>query len=333
MTRSEPCRPSPPEPCAGFAVIGLLLLISVVAMFGATYLRHVHSEDRHSDASRHVLDAGDAVTSAVAYTEQRLRLGDFDLTASIDNGSATASVTASDLGDDRAGVWLQSVDADGIGVTLLAEAALVPSLASARAPDDLPRVDAATLDAILNDPTVTKTYISGSQTVTGRDLAGLVILEDASTLTLDGVTVRGAIVSETLLTAQPLGPYDSLTAPALVVGGDVRLEPAAFLPGVAVVVPDGRVTSTSGPTSLQCDGDLVAHEVTLLGLGALRGQLATAMPPNLAAGVLQPGRDRGPRAWGDGLDDIRHWDAGFLAFLPRHDTVQDLPGVTGFSFP
>ncbi len=326
-----PLERRPPQ--AGFVLVGFLLLISLVTVFGSTYLRHVLYDMRNSESSRHVSDASDAVDSAVAYAEQRLRRGDFDLSASIDNGPRAALLTATDLGDGHSGLQIQSVDVDGIGVTLLAEVALVPSVNSAGAPDDLPRLDAATVNDLLNDPAVPKLSYNGTQTVTGADLYGLIIIGNSSTLTLDDVTVHGCIVSADVLTAAPFGAYDAPTAPSLIIGGDVRVQAADFLPGVAMVMPDGLVTTSASPASLQCEGDLVAHDLTVNGLGALRGNIATAQPASLDARVMRPGADRGPRAWGAGLDDVQQWEPSFLAFLPRHDAVQDLGTITGFSFP
>jgi hypothetical protein len=101
---------------------------------------------------------------------------------------------------------------------------------------------------------------------------------------------------------------------------------------VALVLPDGNVTTTGATARLQLDGDVVAHTLILSGTGALAGHVATVVSPSLAAALQRPGSGRAPHAWAAALDLGPTSEVLSLAVVPRVQTPADLPAIMGFDF-
>lgn len=312
----------------GFALLAVLILVGVVALLGATYARHVMVDNRSSPASVSSMRGAGEVESGLQVARQLLRTRGTTVHAALGEGG---SLGVSDLGSSHSRLELRSVDDHGLGSTLLVEVERAPLLPAA-APDELPRLRAAVVSALLADPTVPKTWVGGLTTIQNADLEGLVIIETGAVLTVNGVCVHGAIVSEQTLTNLPFGPYDVIDAPVLLVAGDLRIEPRLELPGVALVLPDGNVTTTAASARLQLDGDVVAHTLILNGTGALAGNVATVAAPSLAAALQRPGSGRAPRAWAAAFDLGRTSEVQTLAVVPHVQTPTDLPAIMGFDF-
>ncbi|HZL98729.1 MAG TPA: hypothetical protein VFD43_00625, partial [Planctomycetota bacterium] len=214
---------------SGFAVVAVLILVGLIAMLGSAYARHVSLANRSSPAGLQSLRSGGAVASGLQYARQSLRTRGATASATLVEGSAAASIGIEDLGGDRGRLELRSVDSRGIGATLLFEIERAP-MTLGGGPDDLPRLRHDALVSLLADAAVPKTWISGLATILDADLEGLVILEDGASLTVSGVCLRGCIVSERTLTDSAYGPYDVITAPALLIAGDLRITPSLALP-------------------------------------------------------------------------------------------------------
>lgn len=312
----------------GFALLAVLLIVGLIAMFGGTYGRHVVLQNRSSAAALTSMRAGAALESGLQYTRQLLRTGGRAAQSSLTAGPRT-TLDLSELDGDRSRVHLAAVDPSGIGATLLVEVERRPS-ALATSPDELPRLRADTIAALLADASVPKTWVAGRMTVEDADLEGLVVVGTGASLSLARVRLRGCIVSEQALTGLAFGPYDVTTAPTLLVAGDLTITPCFQLPGVALVMPDGAVSATVAAPRLQLDGDVVAHTLLLAGSGCLAGQAATVAPPSIAPGIVRPGAGRGPRAWSPGLELHAGAEIAALAVVPQVRTVADLGALVGY---
>ena len=312
----------------GFALVAVLILVAVVALLGTTYARHVTLANRSSAASVAAMRASGEVDSGLAIARQLLRTRGTTANAAL---AAGGSLAVSDLGSAHSRLALRSVDSRGLGSTLLLEVARAPLLPAA-GPDELPRLRADVVAALLANAAVPKTWVSGLTTIQNTDLEGLVVIQTGAVLTVSGVCVHGAIVSEQTLTNLPFGAFDVIDAPVLLVAGDLRIEPRLELPGVALVLPDGNVTTTTPSARLQLGGDVVAHSLILSGTGALGGNVATAVAPSLAAALQRPGGGRAPRAWAPALDLGETSEVLSLAVVPRVQTPADLPAIVGFDF-
>jgi hypothetical protein len=322
---------APRDARRGFALLAVLLLVSMIAMLGATYTRHVTIVSKSSPVAMASQRARTAVDSGVQYARQSLRAGRATSSEAFDVGGAHAALTLADLGGDRSRLLVQSLDQSRVGATALLEVTRAPRL-RVDAPDELPRLQASKASALLADGSVPKTWISSSTTLSNADVSGLLIVQDGVTLTLDGVVVSGTIVSARTLTSGLYGAHSAVSAPRVLVAGDLRVTPAAFLRGVALLMPDGELSGSSSASRLQFDGDVVAWSVSLAGSGALRGNLACGVDPVLAAGIERPGAGRARRPLATDLQPGPAWETQLLASLPRVHAPADLPAITGYDF-
>jgi hypothetical protein len=320
------------RPEAGVAIISVLLFVGVIGLMSATYLRQVILDWGNSPVSRPILDATESAHTGMQWGRQVVRSGWGTTSTTVGSGSSAASVQVSSLADDRYAVVASAVDSDGLGATLRVE---VDGLAEPLAdhPDTLPRLSTDALARLMSDPTVPKTWISGTQTLSGVDLYGLVIVETYATLMLDDVTLEGAIISQDAYGNVPLGDFEPISAPAVVLSGPVRVEPASFLPGVTVVMPDGVLRDWSSPVQAQFGGDVVAHSV-LLGStgGSILGNLASVVDPTLGTHLVRPRATRTPREWSDDLDMNGTTTVRWQAFVPRVTGTSDVAAITGYTF-
>jgi len=312
----------------GFALVAVLIVVAMIALLGTTYARHVTLGNRSSPAAVASMRAAGAIDSGLAHARQLLRTQGTAATAALADGG---SLAIADLSSGHSRLHLRSVDSRGFGSTLLFEVERMPFV-RAGMPDELPRIRSDLVPALLANAGLPKTWISGLTTIQDADLEGLVIIQDGAVLTLKGVCVHGAIVSARALTALDFGPYDVITAPTLLVAGDLRILPRPELPGIAIVLPDGNVTTTIATARMQLDGDVVAHMLVLAGTGSLRGNSASVAAPSIAAAIQRPGCGRAPRSWAAGLDPGQTSEVRGLAALPRVQVPADVPAILGFTF-
>jgi len=319
---------------SGFAIIAVLLLVGVIGMISATYLRNVILDSGNSAVGRPAIDAREAVHSGLQWGRQALRSGTPITSTTVSSGSRTATVTVTDLPNDRASILSRAIDSNGLGATVLTETSRRRE-AITESPDSLPSLDAATIASLLADPTVPKLYFSGTQRIEDTDLTGLIIVQDYAALYLDNVTVHGSIVSQAVLdTTTPLGDYDPISAPAVILDGNLRIEPADFLPGVAMLLPDGVVRDWTSATSVQIEGDVIAHTVMLDTVsGSCLGNIACVAPLGLSPDVELPGSTRAPRDWAGVLDMSGAWDVETMAYIPRVMTSSDVSAIAEFEIP
>jgi hypothetical protein len=214
---------------------------------------------------------------------------------------------------------------------VLAESSRIAApMPGAATPDELPRLQRGTVEDLMADSSVPKTYITGETTLQDTDLEGLIIVENSAALFLENVVIKGLVVSEDVLEDAPLGEYDPSTVPCLVINGNVRIEPGDFLPDASVVMPDGMVTTWTDEARLQIDGDIVAHTVKLNRPGSVMGHIACVDPLELHAELERPGEGRRPEPWSDALDMGGAFQDEYLAFLPRNTTIGELAPVVGY---
>jgi len=317
----------------GFVVVAVLLVIAALAMVGTTYIKHVETVRRDRSLSANALDGRTAADSAAEVARKALALGETVDDAVIEAGRSTAGVAASALGDGRSRTLVRAVEDDGIGATLLAETAWVPSGEASEA-DDLPRLQAELLADVLADASISKHYYSGQSRVANTELEGLVVVRNGSALVLDDVVIRGCIVSEDTLFDALLGEVDLGTVPTVVVAGNLRIDPIEALPGLALCLPDGVFMTYGGEGRVQIDGDVVAYTVQLLAPGAIRGNIASVDPPELHADFELVGSGRHPLPWSPALDTSNSPQAvDFMAFLPRTPDLASLSAISTAALP
>ncbi len=333
---------------SGYALLVVLFFVGLIGMLSAGYLRHAMTENRHSTASVSAQDAAHAVDAALAWGQQSVLTDADATTANLGNGRTTAFVQTEDLGNNHRRLLATALDSDGLGTTVLAEGELMP-LALADTPDDLPQLDPEVSDALVPGNTsnshcgshgnhgsssaVATTYYSGTQSVSDRDLTGLVVIRNSARITFSNVTIAGCIVSERALGDVTLGAFQVSTAPTVIIDGGLRVSGGSFLPGIAVLMPDGVLKCSTGACSVQLMGDVVTHTLTLTGAGGILGNIACVQSPSIATTIGLPGAGRAPRAWAAGLQLGDANAFRYLAFLPRTSTVDGLSSITSYQFP
>lgn len=314
----------------GYVVALTLVLLATILTLSVTMMNHVVERNQTSTVTSHALGNREAAFSGMQLAQQSMKIGvDLDA-ASIGNGEANATVETTSLDTFTDSIHSQVLDANGLGATLYAEAVKVAA-PEATQPSSLPRIDTATLSAIMADSTIPKHYYSGHNWVYDTEIDGLVIIADSSALFLDDVVINGCIVTTDALSSDPAGDYDPDHAPCAVVMGTLRVVPGDFLPGVSVVMPEGLFTAMSTSANIQLEGDVIAHSLSIPDTGgAILGNVCTVADVDYgdAEHALT---DRGAEPWAPDLDTGSSWTTGALAFVPYRADPSTLTAITAFA--
>ena len=308
-----------------------MLLAALLSSLAFGYAQHVTVSRHAALASWGTLAAQESCQSALDYGRHAM-LNGVPVLASPDSG--LTAVAVSSLGSDRSAVLARTMLPEGTGLTRLLEVQLLPvPTQTPTEPDDLPRLSPPTVTALMGDPAVTKTWITGDTLLADTDLSGLVIVRDGARLRVDNVVLAGSIVSERVLGTAPFGPFGMGTAPELVLEGSLRIEPGAFLPGLAVLMPDGVVSTAAGDGRVQLAGDVLAHGLQLGFDGVIHGHLLSVSDPVLAPGLDLPGAARAPLPWTPNLVPPGSWDTAFVGVVADAPELSELTPITGYWSP
>jgi hypothetical protein len=322
----------------GYILVALLLLVGAMASIGATFSRHVVVRAHTTSLNTSFLEAQEIADSQVEFVIQSDRAGIPVIGSKIleavrsEAAHHDTTLAVATLANDRMRIGLQALPTDGMGVTRLIEVERIAAPKNLD-PDTLPRLAATSLAALAADLTIPRTIYTSSATVSNTILEGLVIIQTGVALTLDNVIIRGAILSEGSLQTDPLGDFEPLAAPQLIVGGNVRILAGDDLPGLAILMPDGIISTTNADARVQIVGDTVAHDITLGCPGSLRGRLANVGAPVLHVDIEQIGAGRSALPWSPALDSHGAFDTVSIAFVPRSLTVDDLTALTDHTLP
>lgn len=303
---------------AGYVLLAVLLLTTLIASLVMTYSRHALLAVDSSSANLESQRAQAAADSGFAWAKQSLAAG-------------AGSATRLDLGDGRsvsvsvggAAGNLRSIDVDA-STEGTSQSLRATFETYAVAGERLPGLTAAAKTAVNAASPVT--ILSGSSnSYTSTELTGTILLRAGATLTLRDVIVDGSIVSEAALTG---GAGGGVT---IELRGGVLIQPGATLPGCAIVAPDADIDG-DGSELVQIHGAIVAERLRLRGGGVLHGLVACDDDLELAAGIEQPGSGRAPRAWPAALETYSA-DVGRLAFTAVDVRDAERTAIRGFTFP
>lgn len=313
----------------GYALLSILLAVGVAAAFASVYGRHVVVDGRANLSSDQLQEAREACHSSLAVMRQSLVAG-----STPPSGAATgldAVVGVQQGGSGHQILEAVAVSPDGFGARRVAEMALDPAADSAPSGSGkLPTLSSATVSDLLTDGNLQRTDYHGSVSITGETLEGLLVVHDGAMLVLSDVIVNGTIVSADSLDVDGnLGRFNSGTAPAVLLDGNVRLEAGDELPGSAIVMPDGIVLTTGTDARLQIHGDVVAHVAILGQPGALGGNVS-AVAPYLHPGLDRLGAERKPGSWSDGLDLGGSQEPRFVAFPTPSSSLSELGPILDY---
>jgi hypothetical protein len=192
-------------------------------------------------------------------------------------------------------------------------------------------LDGASVSSLAADSSLPKQHFMTSTTLQGQELTGLLIVHPGVDLVLDDVLLTGAIVSSAVMDQSEMGAYDANTAPHIVLDGNVRIDPHSALPGVAVLMPDGAVSSSLGDARVQIFGDVVAHDVELTHAGTFAGNVSAVNAQVAPSSVLDRlGIDRKGLDWSGELQLGGVQEPVFLAAVPPVTSADALSGIVDF---
>jgi len=336
------------DPEAGFTVVAILLLVSVMASVAATFSRHVIVDVQATVVSDVTQDSMALLDTQLEYAFQSQRLGRgvavSDLDGAVDSGVVGSSESSMDrttqdlalgeLSEDgtRARLFTRALGDGGQGATRLIETVRVP-VEMTTAPDQLPGLDADLAREVLGNAKFERMDITTDTTLTGVDFTGVIVVHEAAVLTLDDVTIHGTILSSAAADGAVDSSFSAFLAPRVVVTGPSRIESADFFPGLAVLMPDGLFYAEQDDSRVYVKGDMIAFFVGLRSVGSVDGHIVTVEEPYIASAVRRPGSGREPRAWSTSLDLHGAWTPQFVAVVPRVVTLEESAAILAYTFP
>jgi hypothetical protein len=316
---------------AGFALIGVLIIVGLVATLSATYAHHVIAGAKSNLASPSQMQAQETCRSSLELARQAMLTGATVQSSVVDSKGATTTLSVTQTAADTRSISVLTSHPDGSGASTQVSAVMVPDPSDTPSgPDALPHLSGATISALLADSSVPRLHYTADTVVSGADLAGLLVVHDGVTLTLSDVVLAGAIVSEAAVTGGAIGAFDILSAPELVIAGNLRIDGLDALPSVAILMPDGALSTTSFDGTVQLVGDVIAHSVSLNMGGTLSGHVQAVMSSSLSSELDLIGSERKPLAWSTDLEFGDVWDASSLAVLPATSSIASLSAITDY---
>jgi hypothetical protein len=316
---------------AGFTFVAVLVITSLIATLAATYAHHVTASQHTSLASAQLLEARDASISAAEYARLALLNGQtVQSSLSSSDGSSTVLTVTSPSETER-NILVETSHPSGLGATRLVQATFVPDPSSSpTGPNSLPTLSQATIDALIANTDVPKTFISSNTALSDVDLQGLYIVDDGVVLQLSNVVLNGAILSEDAYAGLGFGRFDSLQAPTIQIDGNVRIDSASYLPGVAILMPDGVLTTGYLDGRVQIEGDIVAHGIAIDRPGSVQGHIQSVNNPSLDPGLDRIWSERKPTTWSADLQFGNTWDPSSVAIVPSSPTSAEIAAIRDY---
>ena len=332
--RTHAHRPRGPRPArpAGFTLITVLVLLCIMAGLVAAYGRHVIISGRGGMSSPALAAARETCRSGLTLARQTILSGDGTVPATVPAGDGLAGITVTTVADGHEQFSIQSMSQDGLGAKRTAELALQPVASSSPAgTSDLPTLSGTTVSALLANPAVHLHHITSATTLQSADLTDLYVVHPGVQLQLSDVVLKGAVISSAVLAGAPYGNYNAGQAPRLLIAGNVRIDPASWLPGLTILMPDGIVSTAAADARIQIHGDVVAHDISLLMPGAFEGHAAGVSVALADPSLLDRlGFDRKPPDWSSSLDLGLASEPVFLATVPPSTSTASLAAIIGY---
>ncbi len=312
-------------------MVAVLVISGLVATLAATYAHHQIAGQRTSLASPSLIEGREAANSGAEYARQALLTGQAVQGSYVSEGGSTTTLTVSEPSVSQRDILVQSTMPNGEGAVKLIQATFTPDPTSTPSgPDDLPYLPKATIDSLLADSSVPKTWYAADTILSDVDLEGLHVVEAGVELRLSNVVLEGAIVSASSLDDSAFGIFESASAPTLLIDGNLRIDSADYLPGVVILMPDGIVGTGWNSGTVQMHGDIVAHSVTIDSTGSVNGHIQSVTVPQLDTDLDQVWADRKPQAWTSGLAYGNTWDPSSVAVQPSYVSVGQLGSIINY---
>ncbi|RKY21068.1 MAG: hypothetical protein DRQ55_05660 [Planctomycetota bacterium] len=312
----------------GFVLVSVLIAVSVIMSFVASFGRHVVVDGRWSHASAFLLQSQETCHAGLSAARQALVSGLGLVSGPLAAGDGSADVLVHSSSDTLQQFDLSALGDDGLGVRQVLELAYQPVAASTpESSEQLPELAPASLSALLSNPDVEQIDLHGYQRLEHSVLTGVFVLYPNTVLELDDVVIQGALVTASALGGPSLTAFDAATAPTVLLDGNVRIDALSALDNLAVLMPDGVISSTSQDARLSLHGDIVAHTVELGFAGVLDGNVVSVEPAVISPLLDRVGRERKPRSWSQDLDLGGVLQPVSLAFVPQVWSLQQLAPI------
>ena len=317
---------------AGFTLIAVLLAVGVMAGLVTAYGRHVIVSSRGGMASPQLLASREACHSGLVLARQALLSGDDAMPATIPAGDGLAGITLSETTSGHELLTIESMGEDGLGARRKAELAMQPVASTAPVgPSSLPTLSASTVGTLLSTPGLPLQHITASTTLTGVELSKLLVVHPGVVLTLNDVVLKGTILSASVLEQVEYGGFDATLAPRVLMTGNVRIDPPPELPGLAILMPEGKVNTSGADKRLQIHGDVIAHDISLLFPGAFEGHAVGVSVALADEAVLDRlGFDRKPPDWSPKLQLGLGSEPVFMALVPPSSDLGSLAPIMNY---
>jgi len=154
-------------------------------------------------------------------------------------------------------------------------------------------LDQTSLDCAVGEPLLAGNLmvISGPTQFTGVELSGLMLLEEASELTLSDCILRGTILTRHgACSSNP--KLEGANRPVVNVFGGLRLLAGTEMPDTAMCAPDALI-NFDALSRVETRGFTNADEIKVDGRATMRGMLVSGASEDLGAKVKRPGHGRG----------------------------------------
>jgi hypothetical protein len=315
----------------GFTFVAVLVISGLIASMAATYAHHLTASQHTSMASTSLLEARDASHSASEYARLALLGGATVNSSLVGPNGTTSQLSVSSPSDTVRNILVETTHPTGAGATRLLQASFVPDpTSSPSGPSNLPTLSQATIDALAANSTVPKTYVTADTLFADADLSGLYIVEPGVTVRLSNVVLEGAFLSEDAWAGAGFGSFDSTQAPEIVIDGNVRIDSPDYLSGVAVLMPDGIISTGYIDGMVQINGDIVAHDIAIDQEGTAKGHIQSVNTPSLDPGLDRIWSERKPASWSSDLDLGDTWDPSSVAVVSGAPTTAEINAIKGY---
>ena len=308
-TRRDGRRTRRPLPQArnegGWVLLATLVLSALVVSVTVTYARHAVLAKKSLEVAQGASEAEEASRSGLERTRELMQRG--DLPGTIDEGAEdivqtpTGETVISEREVKNHRDRGLKVRAHGNGndvedeANLRAQARIQPGAKGPKAT----RFKCETGQGYQYHGATS--VITGNVVKQNEELVGILLLEAGSTLTLDNVVLRGAIVTHAGL-CDDNPPLEDAMRPQVTVYNGLRiLDRPDLIPDTAVCAPDARISCDSN-ARVEMRGLVVAEELEVPGRGSMRGLVVSKQTPVLSTKVRRPGHGRGLQSWPETIE-------------------------------
>ena len=287
----------------GWVLMATLVLSTIVVSVTVTYARHAVLAKKSLEVASGASAAEEASRSGLERTRERMEEGYLPGTEEEGTEDVVETPTGEIVISEREVIDHDDrklkVEARGNGgsfedeATLKAKGRVTPGHGKN---DSVTSTDCDTGTMLAGLVTI----ISGDVTYQGTELAGLFLLEEGATLTLDDIVLRGTIITRAGMCKDNL-PHSGSSRPAVNVYGGLRHLAGTELPDTAVLGPD-LVYICDSQSRVELEGMVVTDEFEVRGRGTVKGMVVSKKDPVFSSNCSRPGNGRGLQSWPESIE-------------------------------